>query len=116
ERTIICNTVVDICDKSFPRVCNNDTRVLCRICFGQVLMPLLSMKSVRTVKSADIMGRVGDFLRNDGKYSDSAKLLKEEVKIRAALCGADDPDTLASMHNLAETYRQQGKMTEASKI
>ena len=62
ERTIICNTVVDICDKSFPKVWNNDTRLLCRISFGQVLMPLLNIKSVQTMKSADIMERVADFL------------------------------------------------------
>ena len=55
ERTTICNTVIDICDESFPKEWNNDTRPLCRIYFGQVLMPLLSIKSVQTMKLADIM-------------------------------------------------------------
>ena len=116
ERMTVCNTVVDICDESFPKEWNNDTRPLCRIYFGQVLMPLLSIKSVQTMKLADIMERVGDFLERDGKYNDSAKLLKEVVEIRAAVRGADDPSTLTSMNNLAVTYRQQGKLTEAAKM
>ena len=116
DRSLLCITVVDICNESFPREWNNDTRALCRIYFGQVLMPLLSIKSAQTMKSADTMTRVGDFLLKDGKYNDSAKLLRVVVEIRAALRGADDPYTLTSMHNLAETYRQQGKMTEAAKM
>ena len=116
ERTTLCNTVVDICDESFPRVWNPYTRPLCRIYFGQVLGPLLSVKSVQTMKLADIMERVGDFLWNDGKYNDRTKLLREVVEIRAAYRGADDRSTLTSMNNLALTYGQQGKMTEAAKM
>ena len=116
ELSTLCNTIADICDESFPKMWNNETRHLCRAYFGQVLMPLLSIKSVQTVQLADIMARVGDFLRNDGKYDDSAKLLWEVVKIRAAIRGADNLDTLTSMNNLALTYRQQGKFTEAAKM
>ena len=75
-----CNTIVDVCDKSFPRVWNPYTRALCRIYVGQVLTPLLSIKSVQTIKLADIMARVGDFLGNDGKYKDCANLLEEVVQ------------------------------------
>src|SRR5271169_6087450 len=32
------------------------------------------------------------------------------------ILGNDHPDTLMSMHNLAEMYRQQGKMMEAAKM
>ena len=116
ERTSLCNTIVDICSESFPTEWNNDTRLRCCNYFGQVLVPLLSIKSVQTMKSADIMARVGDFLLNDGKYNDSAKLLSKVIKMRAALRGADDPSTLTSMNNLALTYRRQGKLTEATKI
>jgi len=116
ELSTLCNAIVDICDESFPKMWNNETRHLCRAYFGQVLMPLLSIKSVQTVQLADIMARVGDFLRNDGKYDDSAKLLWEVVKSRGADRGADNLDTLTSMNNLALTYRQQGKFTEAAKM
>ena len=116
ERAIICNTVVDICDESFPREWNPDTRPLCRVYSSQVLVPLLSVKSIQTMKLIDIMERVGDFLRNDGKYNDSARLLEEGVQIGGAIRGADDPSTLTSMNNLASTYGQQGRTKEACEL
>ena len=75
ERTTLCSTVVKICDESFPKQWNNDTRPVCRIYFSQVLLPLLSINSVQTMKLTDIMARVGDFLQRDGNYNDSAKCL-----------------------------------------
>jgi tetratricopeptide (TPR) repeat protein len=59
------------------------------------------------------MARVGQFLGNDGKYNNGIQLLREVVKIRAAIGGADDWSTLISMNSLARTYTQQGKLTEA---
>lgn len=75
ERMSVCDKIVDICDESFPKEWNNDTRPLCRLYFGQVLTPLLSIKPVQIMKLADIMERVSDFLRNDGKYNDRASKL-----------------------------------------
>ena len=96
--------VIDICEQSFPRSLNNQTRLLCRTFFGQVTGPLLNVMSVERPKLADIMERVGNFLRNDGKVNDSAKLLTIVVQIRAAdggaIGGADHHDTLTSMSNL----------------
>ena len=116
ERTTFCKTVLNICDEAFPKKWNNDTRPICRIYSGQVFTPLLNIKSVQNMKLADTMERVGNFLFEDGKYNDRAKLLREVVQMRAAYRGTDDPSTLTSMHNLAETYRQQGKLREAAKM
>ena len=99
ERTTLCNTVIDICDESFPKKLNNDTRLQCHVYFGQVLMPLLIIKCVQSLKLADIMAWVGDFLEVDGKYNDSAKVLREVVEIRAAGRGVDHPSTLRSIVN-----------------
>ena len=41
---------------------------------------------------------------------------EEVLTKRKLILGEDHPDTLVSIHNLAETYRRQGKMTEASKM
>ena len=81
ERKTVWITVVDICDEAFPGDWNNDTRLLCRIYFGQVLTTLLSVHLTQTLKFASIMARVGVFLERDGKYNDSAKLLEEVVPI-----------------------------------
>ena len=116
ERTTLSIIILNLCNKLFPKVWNNDTRRIGRIYFSQVLTPLLNMKYVQTMNTANIMERVGEFLQNDGKYNDTVKLLREVVKIRAAIGGADDESTLTSMHNLAKAYRQQGKFTEAVKM
>ena len=41
---------------------------------------------------------------------------EEVLAKRQVILGDDHPDTLTSMHNLAVTYRQQGKLTEAAKM
>ena len=116
ERKMVSATVINICDESFPKEWNNDTRDLCRNYFGQVLVPLLSVKSERLMKLAEIMSRVGNFLEKDGRYNDSAKLLKEAFEIYSALHGPDDLFTLISLNELASVYRRQGKLTDARKM
>ena len=117
ERAIVVPTVLNICDESFPKEWNNDTRAPCRVYFGQVIIPLLlTTKYVHTRKSADIMARIADFLGRDGKHNDSAKLLREVVEIRTTLDGTAGLSTLSGMNDLALAYGQQGKLTEAVKI
>ena len=41
---------------------------------------------------------------------------EEVLAKRRAILGDDHPSTLTSMHNLALTYGEQGKMTEAAKM
>ena len=38
------------------------------------------------------------------------------MELRKRLLGAEHPDTLTSMANLAETYRQQGRWNEAEAL
>ena len=116
ERTTIFCTVVDICDKSFPEEWNINTRLLCRSYFGQVSIPLLSVKSLLSFKSAQIMktakimGRVGEFLKLDGNYKDSAIFFSETVTIAQVRLGEDHLDTLTSLNNLAWIYLRQGEL------
>src|SRR5438034_198484 len=62
------------------------------------------------------MERVGNFLSFDGKFGDSANLLRKGFEIHAALGGADHPSTLTSMGNLASTYKNQGRTNEAVEL
>ena len=109
-RTII----IDLCDQSFPQEWINENRKLCREYIGQIMGPLLDLEIIRTEKSASIMFRVGWFLREDGKISDSERLSSQAVKIYREILGDDHCDTLTTMHNLASTYRAQGRTGEAA--
>ena len=68
ERTTLCNTVIDICDESFPKKLNNDTRLRCRVYFGHVLMPLLIIKCVQSLKLADIMAPLLELSANAEQF------------------------------------------------
>jgi hypothetical protein len=116
ERMGLGTIVIALCDESFPKEWNDDTRMVCRSYFDQVLIPLRRTKIVQSIKSADVMARIGDFLQRDGKYNESENVLREVVEIRTVLRGADDLSTLGSMHNLAVMYQHQGNLTEAINI
>ena len=77
-------TIINLCDRSFPQKWTNENRELCRIYVGQLMRPMLDVKIIRTEQSASIMYRVGWFLREDGKLSDS-----ERLSLRASEISAD---------------------------
>jgi tetratricopeptide (TPR) repeat protein len=51
-----------------------------------------------------------------GRNAEELKLLKKIVKLRTAKLGHDDPETLSSMHGLAECYAGLGRHAEALKF
>ena len=107
-------TVIDLCIEAFPNTITKETRPICRKYQSQVVEPLLRIKAIQTQQSADIKARIGYFLHNDGKYTDSARLLLQALEIRIVISGDDHPDTLTTMNNLASTYWAQGKTAEAA--
>ena len=107
---------VDICDQAFPEAWNNDNRGLCRRYISQVMGPLVDRDASETVKFAEVMYRVGWFLRDDGKIVDSEHILVRSRKVYLTILGVEHPDTLRSMNNLAATYRDQGRRAEAAAL
>ena len=51
-----------------------------------------------------------------GTGQDAERFQAEAVDLRTNILGADHPDTLTSMGNLASTYRNQGRWEEAEKL
>ena len=109
-------TIINLCDQSFPQKWTNENRALCRVSVDQIMSPLLDFKVIRTEKSADVMYRVGWFLRDDGKISDSERLSLQAVEICTEILGDEHPHTLKTMNNLAATYRAQGRTGDAAAL
>ena len=109
-------TIIKLCDRSFPQEWINENRELCRIYVGQIMRSLLDVKVIRTEKSASLMYRVGWFLRDDGKISDSERLSWRASEISAEILGPEHAFTLTTMGNLASTYGQQGRTGEAAAL
>jgi len=61
----------------------------------------------------DLMGRVYEHL---GLYSTAQGLLSRAVEIRRRVLGPEDPDTLLSMNNLANSLSDQDKFEEGDKF
>jgi len=108
--------IVDICDQAFPQEWNEKTWALCRLYVGQVMGPLMDAGVSEAEKFTNVVDRVGWFLRDDGKAIDSERLLVRSLEKRRRILGAEHPDTLMSMNNLASTYWAQGKTAEAAAL
>ena len=114
ELTSTLKTVIDLCIEAFPDTVTKETRPICRKYQNEVVEPLLRINAIQTQQSADIKERIGYFLQNDGKYTDSSRLLLQALEIRTVISGADHPSTLMTMNDLALTYWAQGKTAEAA--
>ncbi|KAI3576690.1 hypothetical protein IWW34DRAFT_578692, partial [Fusarium oxysporum f. sp. albedinis] len=51
-----------------------------------------------------------------GNYRAAEHLSGKAVETRTKVLGKEHPDTLTSMHNLAATYRNQGRWKEAEEL
>ncbi|KAL4985444.1 hypothetical protein BDW68DRAFT_144681 [Aspergillus falconensis] len=70
----------------------------------------------RQEQYTNLSRRIADCLASDGRFHEAEALYKELLEISKAALGAEHPDTLASMANLASTYRNQGRWNEAEKL
>ena len=52
----------------------------------------------------------------NGYWDDAEKLMVEVTGVRRRVLGAEHPDTLKSMNNLALTYQNQGRLKEAENL
>ncbi|RYP24058.1 hypothetical protein DL765_000786 [Monosporascus sp. GIB2] len=64
----------------------------------------------------NLLWKYGMCLYYDGRYREAEAPFERVVESRKTKLGADHPDTLASMANLAATYRDQGRWEEAEEL
>ena len=97
--------IIDLFTQAFLKFTTNETRSLCRIYQKQIIEPLQRMKTIYILKSAFIRRRVGEFLREDGKYNNSEKLLLQVVEIYIYLLGTENFETLFAISDFVLTYQ-----------
>jgi tetratricopeptide (TPR) repeat protein len=64
----------------------------------------------------DLLRQYAMCLYYDGRYWEAEGLFRQVMERSKTKLGADHPDTLSSMANLASTYRNQGRWEEAEKL
>ena len=55
-------------------------------------------------------------LSENGDFNSAEQLIVQVMDMRKKVLGADHPETLTSMGNLAVTYRNQGRWNEAEQL
>jgi len=65
------------------------------------------------IQAADLMGWVARFDHVRGAYGSAENLLRRQCELQRTILGAEHPNTLTSMNNLAETLRAQGDLEGA---
>ncbi len=65
---------------------------------------------------AKLLWKCANALISDGRYTEAAMFYQEVLQDETRLLGAEHPSTLASMANLASTYRNQGRWKEAEEL
>ncbi|RYP66411.1 hypothetical protein DL771_007820 [Monosporascus sp. 5C6A] len=64
----------------------------------------------------NLLWKYGICLDYDGRYREAEAPFERVVEIYKTKLGADHPDTLTSMANLASTFRKQGRWEEAEEL
>ncbi|RYC79688.1 hypothetical protein BFJ63_vAg17428 [Fusarium oxysporum f. sp. narcissi] len=68
------------------------------------------------IKTATLLGRVSEFLNDQGRWREMEPMHKRAWKLRQMALGEKHPDTTRSMADIAETYHAQGRYNEAQEI
>lgn len=87
-------------NKPYP----NDIRPLCRLGSMQFLSRLLDAADICNEKVASTLGPVGWFLKQDGKYDDSERLVEQSILTYRRLEGEECENSLMAMNHLARIY------------
>ena len=66
--------------------------------------------------TASVYYRISTYLLLTGQYKEAENKTKMSVDMRKSILGAEHPDTLSSMRNLASTYSKQGRTKEAEEL
>ena len=72
-------------------------------------MPLSTIQQINSNELSGLLEHVGLFLRQEGKYQQASKLIRNVVKILNATRAGEHYDTLVAVANLASMYRDQGQ-------
>jgi tetratricopeptide (TPR) repeat protein len=146
ELAAYCKRIVNLCYSTFPDPNPRTIQVLdqCRGLRGQVVGPIQvvtssirltipltnseeswernsdSTKKAQTtewmVQYFQVVRRIETFLGYEGSFRDREALVQRVLEIEVVILGQDHPDTLTSLDDLAETYHDLGKLSEAAEM
>jgi tetratricopeptide (TPR) repeat protein len=104
--------VIDLCAQAFPNLVTENLAPW-RLYQAQVVGPLVEMHSLHSENAANVKLRVGFFLREEGQYVDSEKLVLQGIEAFIKSTGKESRSTLGATSILTTIYFDQGRFSEA---
>ena len=106
--------LIGLCNAAFPNWHNWQPKLFqqSRRYQDQVVVPLCSVREIKSKELSRVLERVGVCLREDGKYQQARELLTKTVDIMNEAGGRDNLNTLTATTHLALTLRikESGRM------
>jgi tetratricopeptide (TPR) repeat protein len=120
EFSAMTTTVIGFCASEFPVSKDwseiSEIRQLGRKYQDQVVLPLRALTKITSIEMANLLVRVGMFLREDGNYAQGRELLEKAVEITEILERGETYETFVRMSELALAYSHEGKWDDAQKL
>lgn len=115
ESSLVMETMINLCLAAFPGTITSETLSVCRKYQSQIVEPLLRLQRIRTTNAFVLKKRVALFLRNDGKFNDSERLLLQVLELCREVWGCN-LKTLSVMYDLSWTYGELDRLPEAEDL
>lgn len=116
QRARIASDVIGLGLRSFPDLSDEGKRGICRLYRSQVIASLEHVNTENESKWHLLAGRVSDYLRMDGFYTDCLHWSNLTFDARARILGLEHPDTLQSMNGLALSQWRIGRVKVAKEL
>ncbi len=111
------NRAVRAVDSMFPDV-EFKVWLQCERCLPHALVcaDLVVQEGLVLVEAANLLNKVGYYLRERARYTEAEPLVQRALAIHEQALGLEHPDTASSLNNLANLYHAQGKYDEAKPL
>ena len=118
EQQKMCDIGSAILSCSVPWRFKTQNYKLRRIIFPHIKANMLYERQMGLMKQYydDKWNNFALVLGENGDFNNTEELKVQVMDMRKKLLGAEHPDTLTSMGNLASTHRNQGRWNEAEKL
>jgi len=95
---------------------NPENRITWRAFLPHVRYVLEADLGRDSIEKHDLRWKFAMCLHSDGRYREAGKVFEEVADANKRVLGAEHPDTLISVGNLASTYWKQGRWKEAEEL
>jgi len=93
-----------------------EIRLRIRLFQSQAVLPLQGLVDHCPPQGADIVYRIGEYLKEEGKYTDAERLILIAIKVISATSNDNELKRLKFESSLSDVQRRLGRLPEAASL